>query len=744
MRKNRLLKVFLLVFVMVLLNNVPIFASDGWQQEQDGQWIYMQADKKAVSQWVLWPDGTRRFLDGSGQIMTNCWLNFEGKRYFLRENGEPYVDSWFSFDSVPNHPLARISTTWFYAGEDGGILMDGWHELGGNTYYFYTSGSSPRNTFFKIDDNRYYADKTGIIMKNGWFFLSLTNSAGNIINNYYYANPDGTIITDGWYNIDGNEYFFDINGNSPRKNWVNIGDERYYVDENGIKQNSGWFVIKTMSSAGKEVENWYYAVPSGVLVRNGWWDMDGKRYYFDPNGYSYRKRWYVDGEKKRYYLDENGILMQDGWFKISVTNPNTGVVSEYWYYATEDGSVLKDGYHEIDSKLYYFDINGTLLKERWITTPKNDRQYLGKDGALYQNCWFNLSGTYSDGTDYIYWYHADEKGNIQKDGWFTIDGKEYYLNAGGNMATGWFDDRKYYLGEDGAKRYGWQWLEIEDSWIEDSENVAEHVDKFGEYAYFYFSDMSGKKRYCTSGTYTDIRVDGVIYGFDNYGILQRGWIKAKGTNPAIKGYRYYYPDDDSDIFKQGQAVTKAWLKIIGPDALDNSYREEWYYFLPSGEPACAPANKYVIKEIDGKRYAFDMYGAARYGLIEIDGEFYYFGQEDGDRSGVNGKCTIEEELTGKEEKYCFNGVGKGITGIQDGYFYYKGKLQKAAKGTKYEVFDVPGKGKRLISESGKMVKGKTVKDSDGCKWKVGSSGVITVFGSDYVAEIEAPEPVEYD
>ena len=60
------------------------------------------------------------------------------------------------------------------------------------------------------------------------------------------------------------------------------------------------------------------------------------------------------------------------------------------------------------------------------------------------------------------------------------------------------------------------------------------------------------------------------------------------------------------------------------------------------------------------------------------------------------------------------------------------------------MFNVPGKGLRLISESGKMVKDKKVKDGDGCQWKTGSGGKILEFGSDDVAEIEAPETEEYE
>lgn len=731
-----------LAAAMALLSAAPALAADGWQQNTNGQWVYMQNDKKAVNQWVLWGDGSRRFVDGSGQIAVSRFITYEGERYYVKEDGTRCENEWFSIDSVPNHPLAKVNTAWYYAGADGKLLKDGWHTINGKTCYFYGGGNSPRKTFINVGDSRFYVDESGARQENGWFSLTNVNSQGVSYTNWYYAVPGGALLRGGWHNLDGKYYYFDQNGNSPRKTWVNIDETRCYVDADGVRQH-GWFSISGINGNGQEYENWYFAAADGVLLRNGWADLDGNRYYFDQNGLSYRKRWYVDGAKNRYYLNENGVLQRNGWFKIANTNASTGAVTENWYYGDENGSVSRDGYYDIDGKRYYFDANGTMYKKRWLTTEKGTRQYFGEDGALYQNSWFGIDGKRSDGTEYTAWYYADEKGNMKKNGWVTVDGKEYYFNSGGNMATGWFDDDKYYLGDDGARRYGWQQIEIEDDWIDDNDGVAEHVEKNGKIGWFYFSEETGRKKESSSGISADIRIDGVTYGFDTYGILHQGWVRVKGLSPAFKGYRYYYPDSENDSFRLGELVKGTWLKVGLPDGIDGPGGEEWRYFLSSGEPVCAASGKYVVKEIAGKEYAFDMYGSARYGLIEINGEFYYFGEEDGDRARVTGKCTIEEDWTGEKAEYYFNGAGKGITGLENGYFYYKGKLQKANKNAKYEVFHVPGKGARLISSSGKVVKGKKVTDGDGCKWTVNSSGIITEYGSDYVAEIEAPEAVEY-
>jgi len=52
------------------------------------------------------------------------------------------------------------------------------------------------------------------------------------------------------------------------------------------------------------------------------------------------------------------------------------------------------------------------------------------------------------------WKYNDAKGNLVKNSW----AQNYYVDADGNMATGWLSNGGswYYLGTDGAKKTGWQ------------------------------------------------------------------------------------------------------------------------------------------------------------------------------------------------------------------------------------------------------------------------------------------------
>ena len=721
---------------------IPAFAEDGWQQDDSQNWYYMENDKKLANQWLTWPDGTMRYVGGNGLIVTDNWVSFEGSRYRVKADGSRYENEWFSITNDPTLPSSKASTLWYYAGSDGKILVNGWYEIGGKQYYFYAGGNSPRKTNFVLEEKRYYVDENGARLGPGWFSVDNIDSKGNPYTNWYYAQEDGSLLTNGWHVLDGVTYYFDASGNSYRKRWFNLEDARYYVDETGALK-TGWFSITGTNSNGQEYTNWYHADSNGSVWRGGWGELDGKWYYFDANGLSYRKRWFVDG-KKRYYLDEDGVLKNSGWFSIDSTNANTGEVTHAWYYAQADGDVLKDGYHEIEGKNYYFDANGYSYRKRWMTDNSGNRRYLGEDGALYENEWFSVSGLDSRNAEYTYWYYAGKDGKILMDGWKKVGDNYYRFNTSGVMQTGWISDDDdsavYYCGDDGARVYGWQYLLIPDSWRDD-EHVQEYLNNHGEYAWFYFNSTSGRKRFSDSG-YKEVVIDGKQFCVDDDGIIQIGWVKVSSKTPAMKGYKYFYnPASEEDTAWQlGERVESSWLQIMGPDDENVSGDAEWYYFSTNGEPVCANTDQFLIKKIQQDKYAFDMYGNCKAGLIEISGSLYYFGEENGNRKCVTGKCLVEDGIDSGKSEYYFDTSGKGVTGIRDGYAYYKGKLQKADKASKYEVFDIPGEGKRLLNSSGKVMKNTKVTDGNDNKWEVGSGGSIKVYGTDEVSELVEPEP----
>ena len=128
-----------------------------------------------------------------------------------------------------------------------------------------------------------------------------------------------------------------------------------------------------------------------------------------------------------------------------------------------------------------------------------------------------------------------------------------------------------------------------------------------------------------------------------------------------------------------------------------------------------------------------------------DGDVVFFGADKATSSVVKGKGNVVEG-DGTTGQFYFtdsgNNAGRGYSGVEDGFLYYMGKLQKADSGTKYEVIEVNDKN-YLVTTSGKVVKSSTVKDANGTKFKTSSAGVVTeVDGTSDDGGDEARTPVE--
>ena len=115
---------------VLIMPAIPAKAADGWQQDSAQEWVYVEHDKKLVNQWVLWPDGTMRYVGDNGRIAADRWVNVGEARYRVRSDGSRYENEWFSLVSKPSLPSASPVTSWYYAGNDGIILRHGWYELG--------------------------------------------------------------------------------------------------------------------------------------------------------------------------------------------------------------------------------------------------------------------------------------------------------------------------------------------------------------------------------------------------------------------------------------------------------------------------------------------------------------------------------------------------------------------------------------------------------------------------------------
>lgn len=688
-----------------LILPTPTHAATGWQTLATGKWTYIKDD----------------------QPVTNDWINYQNERYYLDENGVCMENQWFSLQTTTKEPKDPVRTNWYYAAEGGKIYRNGWVSIDGHEFYFNSSGAAVRGGILTLENQKYYINADTGKEHSGWFSVDAIGSNGNPYTTWRYANRDGTLLLNGWHNIDGKNYYFDANGANYRKRWFTIDDKKYYANEDGTTQEEGWVSASGVGSNGNPYTNWYYYSEAQGQLKDGFFDLDGSRYYFDANGLNYRKRWLVDPEQNRYYLAEDGVLQKDGWFSTSTTNVETGVETERWYYADGDGKTYRNGVFEIDGKAYYFDANSLNYRNRWLVDKRGRRQYFQEDGVMPRSAWFSISGTTNAGVDYTNWYYADENGYMLTENTYTIDGKEYRINKNGTMFTGWKQDlsRDYtYYGEDGAKRYGWQLLQLPTGWINDG-MVGSYMKYYGDQAYFYFNPANNGKAVRSWGEpYAEVEIEGRRYCVDRRGIMRLGWAKLRSAVPEITGFGYYMPEATDQLLK-GQRAANCWVKSMGSNDMVGDLSETWYYFDGSGNPLRAPKDKISILEVDGNLHAFDYYGRTQSGFVELeDGPIYYFDMEN-KNAAVKGICQADDG--NGLATYKFDSNGRAVTGASEGFLYYRGRLQTADGDRLYEPVKMENGKVCLVDTEGKLVKGQTVTDGAGQEWASDEYGNVTRY-----------------
>lgn len=448
---------------------------------------------------------------------------------------------------------------------------------------------------------------------------------------------------------------------------------------------------------------------TAVLVLTAMLMIAGANVCFGASG------WQKSGNSWVYY-SSNGNKVTNEWRKGA---------DGLWRYLDSNGNMALNSWVDSD---YYVDSNGIMVCGKWMKLAKKDDRW---DSHAAQA-----------------WYYFASDGKAVTDSWQKISDKWYYFNNDGEMQTGWVDEDLYYLGDNGTMCTGWHYLEDPDA--DEHESVRPYEEDKDHHWYYFQS--SGKRYIPETGgnSYKRYKIDGVNYYFDEEGRMQTGWICLTGDQKNFKDYRF---------LQNNGKMTVGWYSTYPPEDYDGDVADEvqWYYFESDGQPKVGhPLSEASVKDlekINGTTYLFDENGNPVYGLRNLkngnDFETYYFGDKK-TSSVQKGKMTIEEGDGSKCEYYFTESgsrAGRGFTGVKNSYLFYKGKVQAADKGTKYEVIKVDGKN-YLVNTSGKIAKNTTVKDSSGTKFETNSSGMVvkvdkeTNNGDEYAKQ--PYEPVEWD
>ena len=390
------------------------------------------------------------------------------------------------------------------------------------------------------------------------------------------------------------------------------GKTGFYYDGKGMAyfDNSGF---QAKNAFIKYAGNYYYFDKEGYML-TGRQDIDGKTYFFLPNGIQLRDSIYQQ-DGKYYYFGSFGEQYKDGYFVFDVPKEGTSETEAKFRYFSPTGE-MAIGLTYAGGGLQYFDENGFQAKGTKYVTPDGKLYFFDKNsGNAYTNRWAEIDGIWYEFNDQGYaqakkgefyttdgstWFYRDAAGkNVT--GALTLDGHDYYFRANGAQVKGEFVTENgkisYYTVDNGYKVKD-KFFEVNGKWY--------HADKDGNLAtgrqtidhlnYYFNADGSQVK----SDFFT---LDGGktwYYAKDNGEIVTGAY--------SIGGKNYYFKEDGSqvkgDFVKNADGSLSYYDKDSG-ERLNNRFlttgNNVWYYFK-DGKAVTGRQN------IDGKEYYFDHLG----------------------------------------------------------------------------------------------------------------------------------------
>ena len=396
------------------------------------------------------------------------------------------------------------------------------------------------------------------------------------------------------------------------------GKTGFYYDGKGMAyfDNSGF---QAKNAFIKYAGNYYYFDKEGYML-TGRQDIDGKTYFFLPNGIQLRDSIYQQNGKY-YYFGSFGEQYKDGYFVFDVPKEGTSETEAKFRYFSPTGEMAV-GLTYAGGGLQYFDENGFQAKGTKYVTPDGKLYFFDKNsGNAYTNRWAEIDGI---------WYEFNDQGYAQakKGEFYTTDGSTwFYRDAAGKNVTGalTLDGHDYYFRANGAQVKG------------------EFVTENGKISYYTVDNgYKVKDKF--------FEVNGKWYHADKDGNLATG-------RQTIDHLNYYFNAD-------GSQVKSDFFTLDGG--------KTWYYAKDDGEIVTGAYS------VGGKNYYFKEDGSQVKGdfVKNADGSLSYYDKDSGER--LNNRFLT----TGNNVWYYFKD-GKAVTGRQniDGKEYYFDNLGRQVKGS---------------------------------------------------------------
>ena len=398
----------------------------------------------------------------------------DGTFYYARtSNGEIVRDRDYWIAKTNGYPIEARA---YHFDADGKMVIDGFVDIEGGTYYFVKGECAKGFTrigedyyFFNAGSGKMYKDATMWVPANSYgvepgmhyfnaegkmFVPDTVNGKRAIIteNGKLYFTIDRVKMVNGLYELDGAYYFARYDGTL-------VTNGSAYV-ETSLLSGNGWYgfgadgkLIMTGFVTGNG-KTYYYA--DGVRAKG--LTKIGEDYYFFNAGsgmmYKDANMWVPANdygvEPGMHYFDADGKM-----FVPDTVNGKRAIVAENGkLYFTIDGVKMTNGLYELDGAYYFARYDGTLVTNgsAYAETTElsgNGWYGFGADGKLIKTGFVTGNGkTY---------YYAD---GVRAKGLTKIGEDYYFFNAGSGMmykdATMWVPANSYgvepgmhYFGADG-------------------------------------------------------------------------------------------------------------------------------------------------------------------------------------------------------------------------------------------------------------------------------------------------------
>ena len=524
------------------------------EQTIDGAHVYFEYGGKQVKGDF---DYNKQFHDkDSGNLVTNRFVTVKDKTYFIGGDskaikGATVIDNTeYFFDEKTGAQVKGdfASNDKYYDGITGALVINSYVQVDKDWYYVGNDGKRLKGSQ-TINNVPVYFDPydgkqaKGVFGNDGYFYdkdsgakIDLgTNRYVFINENWYYLNEKGKILK-GDQTIDGVQVHFDpYYGNQIKGEFT---DSSGYV----VKANSYTSPVK------------FYDKDSGALVKNQYFNNNGKWYYADAQGNILKGPQTIDGV--HVYFDSYGVQAKD-------------TVLDGYYYDKDSGArkeLPRDQFIKIGDDLYYLSSNGRTGE---INIDGKD-YYIAQYGRVLRGS-FNV---YQEPP-----YYDDETGEaVKKTGFVKSYGRWYYLEENGKKAKGFkeIDGKLYYFSNNPMNKY------------ETNEQVRGQLVRPKFYISFpnraednptyYFDAETG-----AAVTNQFVYADGHWYYFGNNG-------KALLFDQVINGQHLYFDYEGKQV--KGDFVT--------------DYKGTRYYDENSGELVTNQT-----RTINGVTYHFDENGRAK-------------------------------------------------------------------------------------------------------------------------------------